>query len=228
MRRYAIIGPNDEEVENFISLIEEHTQEKQLGLDIHLGTVEGKAVLCVVSGICKVNPAIVTQMLIERYALKAVIVCGVAGAIADLEIGDTVIATEVAHHDVKPSFLQEYYPFLRHDTACFTADASLVEVMKRALQDYPKPVYYGRVVSGEYFVDQKGRQEIIANFDPLAVDMETAGVAHACHVNAMPFIAIRSITDNEKQSGLENFRLNFELARNNAQEILVRFLKELS
>lgn len=227
MKRYAIIGPNDEEIERFLEAIEQHTIEQQLGLDIHLGTVQGKPILAVVSGICKVNPAIVTQMLIDRYDLKGVIVCGVAGAIADLEIGDTVIATEVAHHDVKPNFLQQYYPFLTHETASFMSDPTLIRIMKQALTDYPVPVYYGRVVSGEYFVDQKGRAEIIETFAPLAVDMETAGVAHACHVNHMPFIAIRSITDNEKQSGLENFRINFEQARNIAQDILVRFIKEL-
>lgn len=221
----AVLGPNPEELMDFIESLEDRTEEEQIGLKVYRGTYAGKNVVAVISGICKVNPAIVTQMLIDRYDIDQMIVCGVAGAIADYEIGDTIISTDVCHHDVTPRFLKEGYPFMENDDSCFAADFGMIATMKRAAQNFPHRVDYGRIASGEYFVDQAGREQIIADFNPLAVDMETAGVAHACHVNQIPFIAIRTITDNEKQSGLDVFRENFELARTRAMELLRCYLE---
>ena len=39
--------------------------------------------------------------------------------------------------------------------------------------------------------------------DALCIDMETAAVAHACYLNGVPFIAVRSISDNDKEAGQE-------------------------
>lgn len=221
----AVLGPNPEELMDFIEELENRQEEKQIGMTVYRGRYAGKDLVAVISGICKVNPAIVTQMLVDRYDIKQMIVCGVAGAIADLEIGDTVISTEVCHHDVVPRFLKEGFPFMESDDSCFASDFGMIATMKQATTSYPHEVLYGRIASGEYFVDQKGREQIIKDFNPLAVDMETAGVAHACYVNQIPFIAIRTITDNEKQSGLDVFRENFELARGRAMEILRRYLE---
>lgn len=221
----AVLGPNPEELMDFIDLLEDRTEERQIGLSVYRGRYAGHNIVALISGICKVNPAIVTQMLIDRYRIDQMIVCGVAGAIADYEIGDTIISTEVCHHDVTPRFLQEGYPFMETAESCFMADPGMIATMKQAAKDFPYRVDYGRIASGEYFVDQAGREQIIRDFHPLAVDMETAGVAHACHVNQLPFLAIRTITDNEKQSGLAVFRDNFELARTRAMALLRRYLE---
>lgn len=221
----AVLGPNPEELMEFIDDLTERVEEQQIGLTVYRGRYGGKDIVAVISGICKVNPAIVTQMLIDRYNISRMIVCGVAGAIADYAIGDTIISSEVCHHDVVPRFLQEGYPFMPAGDSCFPADQAMIEQMKQAARDFPHRVDFGRIASGEYFVDQAGREQIIADFNPLAVDMETAGVAHACFVNQVPYIAIRTITDNEKQSGLDVFRENFELARRRAMALLRRYLE---
>ncbi|NMB03528.1 MAG: 5'-methylthioadenosine/S-adenosylhomocysteine nucleosidase [Tissierellia bacterium] len=221
----AVLGPNPEELMDFIEQLEQPITEEQIGLTVHRGRYADKDIVAVITGICKVNPAIVTQMLIDRYDISQVIVCGVAGAIADYDIGDTIVSTEVCHHDVVPRFLQEGYPFMDSEDSCFAADPDMIATMKQAAVNFPHKVEFGRIASGEYFVDRAGRQQIIEQFDPLAVDMETAGVAHACYVNRKPFLAIRTITDNEKQSGIDVFRENFETARIRAMELLRRYLE---
>ena len=38
-------------------------------------------------------------------------------------------------------------------------------------------------------------------FAPLAVDMETASIAHVCYVNKVPFLSIRCITGQLRRRG---------------------------
>jgi len=40
--------------------------------------------------------------------------------------------------------------------------------------------------------------------------METASISHVCYANNIPFIAIRTITDTEEASGIEEFEGNLE------------------
>ena len=42
--------------------------------------------------------------------------------------------------------------------------------------------------------------------------METAAVAHVCYLNKIPFIAIRSISDNDKEAGQEAINRNYDKA----------------
>ena len=65
------------------------------------------------------------------------------------------------------------------------------------------------VVTGETFVTKETqRDRINAKFEPLAVDMESAAVAHVCYVNQIPFLAVRTITDTPEFSGLAHFEQN--------------------
>ncbi|MGL5149747.1 MAG: phosphoglycerate transporter, partial [Clostridium sp.] len=69
-----------------------------------------------------------------------------------------------------------------------------------------------------------GRREIIEKYNPLCVDMETASIAHVCYANSIPFLAIRSITDTETDSGIETFEVNCVSAALNSINILERII----
>ena len=87
-------------------------------------------------------------------------------------------------------------------------------------------VFWGRIVTGEAFITDDGRKRINDEFAPLAVDMETASVAHVCYVNSIPFLSIRCITDNAKHSGIGNFEENCVQASVIAKNITIALLEE--
>lgn len=89
------------------------------------------------------------------------------------------------------------------------------------------PVRFGRMVTGEAFITDDGRQEINARFAPLTVDMESAAVAHVCHANDVPFLAIRTVTDTADHSGTGNFELNCEKASAIAKDFTLALLREI-
>ena len=226
--RVGIICAGDREVAPFLPIISECKTTEKAMLKFYEGKISGVEVVVLFSGVCKVNAAIATQILIDTYHVNVIINAGVAGGMSqELEIFDTVISTEVAYHDVASNILTEFHPWL--ETVFFKADQELLDMSKEAVNKFEEnyKVFWGRMVTGEAFIADEGRQKINEQFAPLTVDMETASIAHVCYVNEIPFIAIRSITDTATHSGTGHFEENCEKAAIIAKNITVALLKEL-
>jgi len=226
--RVGIICAADREVAPFLHIIEGGRVTEKAMLRFHEGRIYGIDVVVLFSGVCKVNAAIATQILIDRYDVQAVINVGTAGGMnKELQIFDTVISTEVAYHDVAPDILTEFHPWLK--TVYFSADERLLKLSRQAARKTHKEgsAYWGRMVTGEAFITDEGRERINEQFSPLSVDMETASVAHVCYVNNVPFISIRSITDTAMHRGIGCFEENSKKASSIAKDITVALLKEL-
>lgn len=226
--KIGIICAGDEELAPFLPLINECKITEKAMLKFYAGQIDGLEVVALFSGVCKVNAAIASQLLIDVFCVDMIINSGTAGGMgAELEIFDTVISTEVCYHDVAPDILTEFHPWMK--SVFFAADTKLISLSKFAVAKL-KPsgkVVWGRMVTGEPFITDEGRQKIYDEFVPLTVDMETASIAHVCYVNAIPFISIRCVTDTAKHSGIDNFDGNCEKASAIAKDITVALLSEI-
>ena len=175
--RVGIICAGDEEVAPFLPMIGEcRTREKTM-LKFYEGQINGVDIVILFSGVCKVNAAIATQILIDTFGVNMIINAGTAGGMAkELDILDTVISTEVAYHDVAPDILTEFHPWM--ESVYFQADLQLLKLSKQAVSkvNVAGKVYWGRMVTGEAFIADEGRQAINEQFSPLSVDMETASI----------------------------------------------------
>ena len=226
--RVGIICAGDEEVAPFLPIIDRCQISEKAMLKFYEGQINGVDIVTLFSGVCKVNAAVAAQILIDTYGADIIINAGVAGGMDEkLDIFDTVISTEVAYHDVAPDILTEFHPWM--ETACFKADSRLLQLSRQAVSrlDLAGNVYWGRMVTGEAFIADEGRQTIKEQFAPLSVDMETASIAHVCYVNNVPFIAVRSITDTATHSGVGHFEENCPKASAIAKDITVALLAEL-
>lgn len=219
--KIGIIGPTENEIIPFIKCMSDVRKVPTAMLNFYEGNYNSINVVALYSGVCKVNAAIAAQILKDKFDVSHIIVVGVAGGIdKSLKIGDTVIGTEIAYHDVEAGILTEYHPWM--ENSYFKSDNSLVKYCKKVLveNDFKQSIYFGKIVTGEAFITQSGREEIISKYNPLCVDMETASVAHVCYVNKIPFLAIRSITDTEEECGMEAFEENCVQVSLNSIEIL--------
>lgn len=164
--------------------------------------------------------------MIDTYGVNVIINAGTAGGMNNNhEIFDSVISTEVAYHDVAPNILTEFHPWL--ESVYFKADPKLLKLTRQAVSkiDVKGKVYWGRMVTGEVFVADEGRQQINEQFAPLTGDMETASIAYVCYVNMRPFI--RSVTDTATHSGKGHFEENCRKASTIAKDITVALIEEL-
>ncbi|SCK02337.1 5'-methylthioadenosine/S-adenosylhomocysteine nucleosidase [uncultured Clostridium sp.] len=226
--RIGVIGPSEDEIKSFIDKCEIKKTEIVAMLTFHAGVYKNVEIVALYCGVCKVNAAIAAQILIDKFEVTHIIVTGVAGAINNkLSIGDTVISTKVAYHDVAKEILTEYHPWMENEF--FEADNKLIGLCKKIIdtKEFSQKVFFGKIVTGEAFITDNGRKEIINRFNPLCVDMETGGIAHVCYVNKIPFIAIRAITDTGEESGVETFESNCVFASKNSIEILKRLLETI-
>lgn len=226
--RVGIICAGDGELAPFLPLLGDCRITEKAMLKFYASNINGTDIVALFSGVCKVNAAIAAQILIDEYHVDCIINAGVAGGMdRSLEIFDTVICTEAAHHDVSAGILTEFHPWM--ESVFFKADAKLLKLSRKAVEklEHDYKIVWGRMVTGEAFIADEGRQEINENFAPLTVDMETAAIAQVCHANRLPFIAIRSVTDTEDHSGSEFFEINCAKAAEIAKDITAALLAEI-
>lgn len=227
--KIGIICAGDREFAPFISAIKEYKITEKAMLKFYEGKLANIDVVALFSGVCKVNSAIATQILIDTFQVDAIINAGTAGGMDErLNLFNVAISTEVAYHDVATHILTEFHPWM--DSIYFQADACLLALVKSAASKLgiEANVLYGRMVTGEAFISNEGREYINEKFAPLTVDMETASIAHVCYVNNIPFISIRCITDTADHSGTGSFEENCEKASSISKDITVAVLEEIN
>lgn len=223
----GIVCAAEKELAPFLPQIEDIKVSEKTMLKFYEGNIGGTEIAAVFSGVCKVNAAVAAQILIDSFGVTAVINSGTAGGMdAKLRIYDTVVATECCYHDVAENILTEYHPHM--ETVFFESSPHLLRLSQKAVENLGlRNVYYGRMVTGEAFITDEGRGKIIENYAPLSVDMETAGIAHVCYVNGIPFLSIRCITDTAEHSGNETFHANCARASEIAANLTMEIIKEI-
>ena len=225
----GIIGPTESEIMPFIEKINDRSAIKEAMLQFYIGSYANVPVVALQSGVCKVNATIATQILIDKFEVSHVILTGVAGGLDErLSIGDIVISTEVAHHDVCKEILTQNHP--KMDDIYFKADDRLIKRSKEAAEslNINKNYFTGKIITGETFITDKEREDLIKKFTPLCVDMESASIAHTCYVNKIPFIVIRAISDNADKDGLVTFEENIKLSSIKALKLVESLIEKFN
>ncbi|MEG1483401.1 5'-methylthioadenosine/adenosylhomocysteine nucleosidase [Clostridium sp.] len=196
----GIISAMEEELAILLEDMEVTEKKIKANMTFHKGRLWDKDVVAVVSGIGKVNAAICTQILISEYNVDHVINVGVAGGIGmDIYPGDVVIAENLVQYDMDTTaFGDKHGQIPRLDTFDFLCNKDLVNVCKEACSEIEGfNTFSGRIVSGDQFVASIEKIKWLEQeFEAKAVEMEGASIAHVCYLNDIPFVVIRSISDN--------------------------------
>lgn len=200
MRSIGIIGAMEQEVACLKDKMEEVKVTRKASMDFFEGTLEGKHVVVVRSGIGKVNAAVCTQILADTFGVEAIINTGIAGSLNnDINIGDIVVSTDLIHHDVDATgFGYPRCQIPQMEAFSFQANLKMrklaVEVCREVNPDIQ--VFEGRIASGDQFISDKNiKDEIIKNTGAFAVEMEGAPIGQTAYLNGIPFLVIRAISD---------------------------------
>ena len=210
MKKSGIIGAMELEVEELKSQMEEVCVKEKASMEFYQGTLNGKEVVVVRSGIGKVNAAICTQILIDDFHAEVVINTGIAGSLdARIDIGDMVISTDAVHHDMDATIFGDAIGQVpRMDTRTFPADPHLVELAVKANEKANPQIhtFTGRVASGDQFISSgEVKARIVENFQALCTEMEGAGIAHAAYLNKVSYVIIRAISDKADNSATMDY-----------------------
>ena len=201
----GIIGAMDEEVAKLKETMQDVTVETKASMEFYKGTMNGKEVVVVRSGIGKVNAGICTQILCDLYHVDAVINTGIAGSLnAKIDIGDIVLSTDALQHDMDATgFGYKMGVIPRMPVSVFEADRKLIDAARAACSESVPEigVFEGRVVSGDQFItDKDTKKRLVETFAAYCTEMEGAAIAQAAYLNSIPFLIIRAISDKADDS----------------------------
>lgn len=201
----GIIGAMEEEVTKLKQQMQDIVVSKKACMEFNKGTLSGKNVVVVRSGIGKVNAALCAQILADDYHVDYIINTGIAGSLDnEINIGDIVLSTDALQHDVDAvAFGYELGVIPRMETSTFTADENLIALAKKLCEKVNPDicVFTGRVVSGDQFIaDKTVKERLVSNFSPLCTEMEGAAIAQAAYLNGIPFLIVRAISDKADNS----------------------------
>ena len=194
-------------LEEELVLFKEHSNIEQVvrqsGIDFHFGNLSGQKVILLKCGVGKVNAAVATQLLIDRFGVDAVLFSGLAGALVPhVHRGDIVISNFVVQHDVDLSAFGRRPGEIPELARLIEADPKLVRVAAEAFEDYAREhvcdrqLIVGTIATGDSFVSYKDRINWLQReFGAIATEMEGGAVGQACQMNKVPFVVIRVISD---------------------------------
>jgi adenosylhomocysteine nucleosidase len=217
----AIISAMHEELSAVLALMPDERKQVVAGREFWVGHLHGHDVVAVLSRIGKVAAAITATLAIERFGATRIVFTGVAGGLAPgVNVGDIVVADSFIQHDLDASPVFPKYELPLYGISRLPTDAALRSALHGAalklvsdsfallgdaralLGDSAPAVHLGLVASGDRFVssDAESRALRLALPGALAVEMEGAAIAQVCYDYAVPFGAVRTISDRADDS----------------------------
>lgn len=225
----GIIGAMDEEVAKIKEKMEQVQVQTKASMEFYQGTIQGKEVVVVRSGIGKVNAGICAQILADDYHVEGIVNTGIAGSLrAEINIGDIVISTDAVQHDMNAvAFGYPLGQIPRMETLAFQADTRLAELAENCCKKVIPEigVFQGRVASGDEFVANKERKDAIQKeFDAYCCEMEGAAIAQAAYLNQIPFVIIRAISDKADDSASMDYPTFEAMAIENSVKLMMEMV----
>mgnify|MGYP002856065442 CR=1 FL=1 len=231
MEKIGIIGAMETEVKMLRSKLENQISTDFAGLTFYEGTISGKNLIIVRSGVGKVNAALCAQALALKFGASKIINTGIAGATGGgLNVFDFVTSTEAVYHDMSVEFFGYKPGQVPGMELAFKADKNMIEAAKKAFlnTEFSKEhkILAGRIASGDQFIsDSAVKNHIKELFSPLCVEMEGAAIAHACTLNKVPFVIIRCMSDMADDNGESTYNFNEDSAAEASAKLILELIK---
>ena len=181
------------ELELLLPLLQDSEESRMGGFVFYRGNMGKHDVMVMQCGIGKVNAAMGALTLVNAFLPDYIINSGVAGgADKSVSVMDVVAGERVAYHDV--------WCGPESELGRVQGLPLYFEGAKRLLDLLPDrdDIHKGLICSGDQFIDTiESVNNIKGSFpDALAVDMESGAIAQVCHLNHVPFLAMRVISDS--------------------------------
>ena len=224
----GIIGAMQQEVAILKKLMDVDEVIEVMHVAFTVGRLHGKDVVLLESGIGKVNVAMATTLLLERFEISAVINTGSAGGIkADAQVGDVIISESVVYHDVDVTGFGYAVGQVPSLPAAFSSDAKLVAQVETVLAEAGARYFKGQIATGDAFIHRPEQlEQVRTNFaHAIALEMEAAAVAHVCHLAKVPFVVVRALSDIAGQKSEISFEEFLPLAAKASSRMVNQLVK---
>ena len=209
--KIGLMGAMDQEIMQILQVLQHQESSVIAGIRFVQGSWYGHEVVVCKSGVGKVNAAVAAQLLIDRFQVRQIWFTGVAGAVhPDLAVGDIVISSSCQQHDMDVAplgYARGVTPY--QPVSDYPADPALIALAQGACerQCTDHKHLLGRILSGDQFIANPGYVETVLyhQLGGACVEMEGAALAQVCQMNEVPYIVLRSISDQADGEAEVNF-----------------------
>jgi len=225
----GIIGAMDVEVNALKERVGNKTVKNVAGIDFVLGKIEGKEVCIAQCSPGKVNAALCTQAMIDKFDVDEIINIGVGCSLdKSVVIKDIVIGKELCQYDIDITALGEPRGLINGiNKIKIETDASLSEKLKGCAEACSNNVHLGTIASGDTFIATSELKKMInTEFGAICGEMEGGAIAQVCFINSIPFAVIRSISDGGDENAQMDYPSFKEIAAEKSCEIILSYLKK--
>lgn len=226
----GILGAIPQEVNGIISQLKDKTEQKIGNRTYYEGYINNQKVVVVYSRIGKVAAAATVATLILEFKVDSIAFIGVAGGIhPNVKVGDVVVASNLVQYDMDASPLRPKFEIPLLGKTYFDTDEQwsketlnhielmfglenlhqLISANELAKFNITTPtVHFGTIASGDQFFSTSEQKNNLQAQLPevLCVEMEGAAVAQVCYEFDIPFIVIRTISDNANEEASFSFQ----------------------
>ncbi len=227
----GIIGAMEPEIAILKANMTELVETPKAGFTFYSGKLNGAEIVLVKSGIGKVAATVATTLMIEHFAPRYVINTGSAGGFEQsLRVGDVVIGTELRHHDVDVTAFGYEMGQVPNMPAAFTSAPELVSMAQETIAEMDDiKTMSGLICTGDSFMCDPARIDVAREQFPtmLAVEMEGAAIAQACHQLNTPFLVIRSLSDIAGKESPTSFDAYLETASKNSSQMVTLLVERI-
>lgn len=225
--RFGIICAMPEEIKELTAKLANQETKTIGGKDYLFGQIDNQEVVLVESGIGKVEAGITTEHLITDCQADVVINSGSAGGIGEgLHVGDVVISTETAYHDVDATAFDYVYGQLPQQPARFKASEKWGQALMLAGEKTGLNVKRGLIVSGDRFIASSAAiKEILKHFpEALSSEMEGAAVGQVATDHQVPYVVVRAMSDTgDEDAGVSFDDFIIDAGKRSAKMLLQLF-----
>ena len=224
----GVIGAMSEEVQLLLGELTDTTESIHAGITVTQGDYKGAKIALAQSGIGKVNATICTQMLIDLFKPQKMVFSGVAGGLLpNMQAGDIIVASHVVEYDMDLTAFGRRHGETPGRDRLIECEPDLVGKATTAFDQAFEGVegapnlMLGTIASGDTFVQDKEKLRWLQReFAALATEMEGAAFGHTCHLNDVPFVVIRALSDSSSDSASEDFEANLHRACQNSFQLM--------
>ena len=203
MKIVGIISAMEEEMIALRRKIELQKIHHIAGMDFYEAMLKDMQVIMVKCENGKVNAAVCTQILMDRFQVQAIMSIGLAAGLhPSLNIGDIILASDT--EQMIEGSINEEKEFWERNQHLIQCSKEIVGTTLKEGQ-----MWIGQIDSqNEYLSGIKVKEKNATTFTIFCAEMEGIAIAHVCAINKIPFMIVRTISDtadNEQDISFEDF-----------------------
>ena len=223
----GIIGAMDVEVNTLKQKVKNKTVTNIAGIDFVMGDIEGVMAVVAQCSPGKVNAALCTQAMIDRFSPDSIINVGVGCSLSpEVVIKNVVIASDVCEYDIDITALGEPRGFINGlNMTKVPTDTALSDALARAAINCGERIHRGTVASGDTFIaGEELKLSLKTDFGAICGEMEGGVIGHTCAANGIPFAVLRSISDGGDENALMDYPTFKNIAAKLSTSIILEYI----